>query len=109
MPENYIKCESFTVISIDSLLAYENKYYLQVYWDNCSYKIVNKKMTDYLNENIFEIKCYKCCYNRIDNSEGSDLFKSNTSKECIFATIGFFLIDSNFKIIYAMVVAIWQD
>ena len=54
MPENYIKCESFTFISIDYLLAYENKYYLQVYLDNCSHKIVNKQMTDYLNENIFE-------------------------------------------------------
>ena len=28
--ENYIECESFTVISIDSLLVYENKYYLQM-------------------------------------------------------------------------------
>ena len=25
-----VECESFTVISIDSLLVYENKYYLQV-------------------------------------------------------------------------------
>ena len=29
--------ESFTVIYIDSLLVYENKYYLQVYLDNCAY------------------------------------------------------------------------
>ena len=28
--EDDIECESFTVISIDSLLLYENKYYLQV-------------------------------------------------------------------------------
>ena len=28
--ENYIECESFTVISIDSLLVSENKYYLQM-------------------------------------------------------------------------------
>ena len=41
VPEDYIKCEYFTVISIDSLLVYENKYYLQVYLDNCPYKIVN--------------------------------------------------------------------
>ena len=45
VPENYIECESFTVISIGSLLVYENKYYLQVYLDNCAYKIVNKQMT----------------------------------------------------------------
>ena len=49
-----IKCESFTVIYIDSLLAYENKYYIQVHLDNFAYKIVNKQMTAYLDENLFE-------------------------------------------------------
>ena len=34
VPEDDIECESFTVISIDSLLVYENKCYLQVYLDN---------------------------------------------------------------------------
>ena len=42
VPEDDIECESFTVTSIDSLLVYEEKYNLQVYLDNCSYKIVNK-------------------------------------------------------------------
>ena len=42
MPEDDLECESSTVISIDSLLVYENKYYLQVYLDNCAYKIVKK-------------------------------------------------------------------
>ena len=50
MPKDDLKCESFTVISIDPLLTYGNKYYLQVYLDNCVYKIVNKQMTDYLVE-----------------------------------------------------------
>ena len=54
MPEDDIECESFTVISIDSLLIYENNYYLQVYLDNCVYKIVNKEMIDYLDDNLFE-------------------------------------------------------
>ena len=54
LPEDDIVYESFTVISIDSLLVYENKYYLQVYLDNCAYKIVNKQMADYLDENVFE-------------------------------------------------------
>ena len=54
VPENDIKCKSFTVISIDSLLVYENKYCLQVYLDNCTCKIINKQMTDYLDENLFE-------------------------------------------------------
>ena len=54
MLEDDIECECFTVISIDSLLVYENKYHLQVYLHNCPYKIVNKQMTDYLDENDFE-------------------------------------------------------
>ena len=54
MPVDDIECETFIVISIDSLLVYNNKYYLQAYLDNCTYKIVNKKMTDYLEENLFE-------------------------------------------------------
>ena len=53
VPEDDIECESFTVISIDSLLAYDKKYYLQKYLDNCAYKIINKQMTDYLDENLF--------------------------------------------------------
>ena len=43
VPEDDIECESFTVLSTDSLLVYENKYYLQVYLDNCAYKIANKQ------------------------------------------------------------------
>ena len=54
MPEDDIECESFTVSFIDSLLVYDKKYYLQVYLENCVYKIVNKQVTDYLAENIFE-------------------------------------------------------
>ena len=52
--EDDIDCESFTVISIDSLLVYENKYYLQVYPDNCAYKTANIQITDYLGDNLFE-------------------------------------------------------
>ena len=54
VPENDIECQSFTVISIGSLLVYEIKYYLQVYLDNCAYKIAKKQMTDYLDDNLFE-------------------------------------------------------
>ena len=36
VPEDGVDCESFTIISIDSYLVYENKYYLQVYFDNCA-------------------------------------------------------------------------
>ena len=51
MPEDDIECGSFTVIFIDSLLVYENKYHLQVYLNNRPYKIANKDMTDYLDKN----------------------------------------------------------
>ena len=53
MSEDDIECKSFTVISPDSLLVYENKYYLLVYWDNCAYKMMDKGMVDYLNDNFF--------------------------------------------------------
>ena len=46
--------EPFITISIDSWLAHENKYYLQVYLDNCADQIVNRQMTNYLDENSFE-------------------------------------------------------
>ena len=39
--EDDTECESFTVISIIFLLVYSNKYYLQVYLDNCGYKIID--------------------------------------------------------------------
>ena len=35
-----------TVLSIDSFLVYENKYYLQVYLTNCSYNIIDNQMID---------------------------------------------------------------
>ena len=54
VPEGDQECELSTGISIDYLVVYESKYYLKVYLDNCAYKIVNKKMTDYLDENLFE-------------------------------------------------------
>ena len=43
-----------TVISIDFLLVYENKYYPQAYLDNCTYKIIDKEMTDPFGKNSFE-------------------------------------------------------
>ena len=52
-----MECEYFTVISIDSLLVYENKFYLQVYLDNFVYTIVNELMTDI----VLKIRYYRCC------------------------------------------------
>ena len=52
--EDDIECKYFTAISVDFLLVYESRYYLQVYLGNCAYKIVNKKMTDYCIESLFK-------------------------------------------------------
>ena len=53
VPEDNIDCESksCTVISIGSLLVYQNKYYLQVYLDN---RAEGKRMADDLDDNLFE-------------------------------------------------------
>ena len=76
------ECEYFTVTSIDSLLVYKNKYYQQIYLDNCAYKIENKQMADYLDDNIFEDQILEMLYyKKIDTSEGIDPTKSNRSKE----------------------------
>ena len=46
--------EFFTIISVDFLLVYENKFCLQVCFNNCAYNIVNSQMMDYLDDNLFE-------------------------------------------------------
>ena len=53
VPEDDMECQSFTVISIYFSLVYNEKYYLQVFSDNCIYENLNKKMTDYLNGTNF--------------------------------------------------------
>ena len=40
VPDDGVECESFTIISIDSLVVYKEKYYRQVYLDCYAYKIV---------------------------------------------------------------------
>ena len=52
--EDDTECESFTVISIYSLLVHENNCYLQVYIANCAHKTVDMQMTGYLDDNPFE-------------------------------------------------------
>ena len=54
VPEDDIECKSFTAICVDSLLAYDKKCYLQVYFDNFAYKVVNRQITNYLNAKLFE-------------------------------------------------------
>ena len=38
----------------EDVLIYEDKYYLQVYLENCTHKTVDKQMADYFDENLFE-------------------------------------------------------
>ena len=52
--EDDTECEYFKFVSIDSLLVYKNKYYLQVYLENCASKNANKQLTDYLDDTLFE-------------------------------------------------------
>ena len=48
-------------------------------------------------------------YEVIDMSEGIDLTKSNKSKRMQdFATTGFFVMDSNFKILYVIFAMVCQ-
>ena len=54
VPKDDVECESFTIISIDLLLVYGNKYYLQVHLDKCAYKVVNMQLRDYLDDHFFE-------------------------------------------------------
>ena len=61
VPEDDIECESFTVISIDSLLVHEKKYYLQLYLENCAYKIPNNKRQIIFRKIFLKNRYYKCC------------------------------------------------
>ena len=45
-------------------------------------------------------------YDSIDISLGINLAKSSNSKKVWFSTAGFLIVDSHFKIMYAMVVMI---
>ena len=96
MPEDDIKCESFTVTFIDSLLVYDNKYYPQVYLENFASEIVNKKMTDYLDGNFFEDQILQMLYyDRIDITKRINLSRSSKSKECMICH--YFFFDHGFK------------
>ena len=56
-----------------------------------------------------KIRYYKCCIT-IELIWGKELIllKVTTAKNAWFAINGFLIMDSNFKIIFAMVVMIWQ-
>ena len=65
VPEDDKKCKFFWVISIDSLLAHENRYYLPVYLHSPAYKIIDKRiMIDCFGENPFETEENKFLINR---------------------------------------------
>ena len=57
MIQNVNLLQSF--ISINSSLVYENRYYRQVFLDNCAYKMVSKQMTAYLDFNLLKTDKYQ--------------------------------------------------
>ena len=86
--EDGIECECFKIISIDPLLAKENKYVLQVYLDNCSYKFVNIEILDYVFLSLISFWVLEMLY--YDRSEGIDTAKSNNSKESMVCHYWYF-------------------
>ena len=87
VPENGKGCESFTLISIGSLLACNGEYYLQIYSDNCVFKAANTKMIeDYLDGNLFEF---------VENLFFDNWIKSNNSKE--FIVCHYWLVNHKFN------------
>ena len=52
--KRWTKCKYFVVISIDLLLVFDNKYYLQVYLDNCASEILDNQTIDYRYDNLCE-------------------------------------------------------
>ena len=52
--EDAVECESFKIISFGYLLVYDNKFYQQVYLDNCAYKTINTQIVDYRDDNLFK-------------------------------------------------------
>ena len=54
VPEYGIECQHYAIVFINSLLVYENKYYLQVYLKGCLYRIDDKIIMSYLGDNLFE-------------------------------------------------------
>ena len=51
--EDGAECETFIIILLDSLLVYENKYYLQIYLDNCASKVLDKQLADNHGDHLF--------------------------------------------------------
>lgn len=99
VPLNGVEYEYFITIAIDFLLVYNNKYYIKVHLKNYAYKIVNTEMMDYLDDNHFEsaenqffdkLLLQMLHYDRIDISKGTDVVKSNKSKDCIICYHLFF-------------------
>ena len=46
-PKDFTEFEYVTVTSIDSLLVHKTRYCMQVYLENCAYKIVDKQMASW--------------------------------------------------------------
>ena len=49
IPEERVKCECISCISVDSVLKIEKKYYPQVYLEQCRYKVKERKIKSLIN------------------------------------------------------------
>ena len=64
-------------------------------------------MKDHFDEDRSEDQILQMLYyDSVDISKGIDPTKSNKSRERMFVTIGFLIMDSNFKIMYIIIVVI---
>ena len=98
---------------LDSLLVYKNKCYLPVYLDNCFYKLANKQMTGFLDENVFwrldiinAIELHKLITIELIKAKKLILLNVTTVKNVWYFIIGFSIMVYNINILYAMVLII---
>ena len=67
-------------------------------FSNCTYKIANKQVTDYLDENK------SCIAMELIQVKDFIWLKVTTAKNAWIVTISFLIMDSNFSILYVMFV-----
>ena len=52
IPEERVECECIPCISVDSVLKIEKKWYLQVYFEQCKYKVKERKIKNLIDYDL---------------------------------------------------------
>ena len=52
IPKERIECKCIPCISVDSILKIEKKYYLQVYLEQCKYKVKQRKIKNFIDYDL---------------------------------------------------------